>query len=290
MKRWLEVGAFMPFARVHYDSDAKATVKQGQEPFAEVFGGDQQLETIARQYVRMRYELLPYMQNLFREHELTGAPIWRPLLFEFQNDERTYDVEDQFMFGDRLLVAPVVDQGKERRRVYLPRGARWVDYWTGKTYAGGRYVERQTGIETLPIYVRGGSIIPRRETQMYTGEKPLDNLILDTWMSAKGTATTDYYEDDGKTKDYQRGAYNTTRFAVTRTEDGGFTLTATPTHRGFQSQTTSYTLQLHEVTDSPVPVAATSAGRKVNVEYDKAKKVLRVRMPANTRKVHFKLR
>lgn len=154
MKRWLEVGALLPFARVHYDSDAKAPVKQGQEPFAEVFN-DPQVESVARRYVRMRYELLPYMQNAFRKAELTGEPLWQPLLYQFQDDERTYDIEDQFMFGDRIMAAPIVDQGKERRRIYLPRGSRWTDWWTQQTYAGGRYIERQTGIETLPLYVRG---------------------------------------------------------------------------------------------------------------------------------------
>jgi alpha-glucosidase len=291
MKRWLEVGALLPFARDHYDSDLKSTIKQGQEPFAEVFGGDQGIETVARRYIRLRYELLPYMQNLFREAELTGAPIWRPLLFEFQDDERTYDVEDQYMFGDRIMVAPIVDQGKERRRVYLPRGSRWVDYWTGQTYAGGRYLERQTGIETLPLYVRGGSIIPRRETQLYTGEKPLTNLTLDTWMSRNGTAATSYYEDDGATKDYQEGEYNQTRFEVRRTGDA-FAFTAQPQHRGFDSPTSMFTLQLHNVTDSPVPgsTAVAAGKRRVRLRYDRATRTLRVKMPATTRKLRFKVR
>jgi alpha-glucosidase len=288
MKRWLEVGALMPFARVHYDSDAKATNPVPQEPFAETYGGDMQVEDVARRYVRLRYELLPYMQNLFRAAEQTGAPIWRPLLYEFQNDERTYDVEDQFMFGDRIMVAPIVDQGKERRRIYLPEGSRWVDYWNGTTFAGGRYIERQTGIETLPLYIRAGSIIPRRDAQMYTGERPLTNLILDTWMSANGTASTTYYEDDGATKDYQRGEYNDSRITVTRA-NGGFSINMEALHRGFDSPTTSYTLQLHNVTDSPVPPSApvTSAvrGGKVRVSYNRKKDLLTIRMPATTRKV-----
>jgi alpha-glucosidase len=233
------------------------------------------------------------MQNAFREAEQTGAPIWRPLLFEFQGDQRTYDIEDQYMFGDRIMVAPILDQGKERRRVYLPRGARWVDYWTGQTYAGGRYLERQTGVETLPLYIRGGSIIPRREVQMYTGEKQLTNLTLDTWMSANGSASTTYYEDDGATKDYQRGVYNDTRFTVRRA-GGGFTINAEPLHRGFASPTSTYTLQLHEVTDPPVPgaTATVAAGskRRVKVRYNRSTRVLRVTMPASTRSVHVALR
>jgi len=244
MKRWLMVGALLPFARVHYDSDAKSPVKVGQEPFAEVFN-DPQVEAVARRYVRLRYEFLPYIQNAFRKAELTGEPVWQPLLYQFQNDGPTYDIEDQFMFGDRIMAAPIVDQGLLRRRIYLPRGSRWTDWWTQQTYAGGRYIERQTGLETLPLYVRSNSIIPMRETQMYTGEKPLTNLFLEAYVTPTGTARTSYYEDDGHSLAYQQGAYNQTEYTVRRTPEGGYAFTARPEHVGFQSDMTSQTVRIH---------------------------------------------
>jgi alpha-glucosidase len=133
MARWLEAGVLQPFARIHYDSDAKSPVKQGQEPWA--FGPE--VEDIARRYVSLRYALLPYLRNAFRRAADTGAPVWQPLLYQFQRDPRTRDVEDQYMVGGRLMVAPVVEQGQTERRVYLPEGARWTDYWTGEQHEGG---------------------------------------------------------------------------------------------------------------------------------------------------------
>ena len=229
MARWIQVGALLPFSRIHYDSDAKSVIKQGQEPWA--FG--QEVEDIARRYINLRYKLLPYINNAFRKASETGSPVWQPLLYQFQDDAETYNINDQFMLGDRLLVAPVVEQGKTSRKVYLPKGTRWIDMWTGQSYQGGNWIDREADLATMPIFVRADSIIPSREVQQHTGETPLTNLILDVWVDRE--AKTVFYEDDGATLDYKKGAYDTTELDVER-NGRNLTFNAKDLHDGYNSQ------------------------------------------------------
>jgi alpha-glucosidase len=271
MARWLEVGALLPFARIHYDSDEKAPVKQGQEPWA--YGPE--VEEIGRRYIRLRYALLPYLQNAFRTASDTGAPVWQPLLYQFQDDPETYEIDDEYMVGERLLVAPVVDQGQTARRVYLPEGATWTDYWTGERHRGGTWVDRPADLGTLPIYVRGESIIPSREVQQHTGEKPLTDLVLDGWVDKRGSTT--FYEDDGATLDYERGAYDATTFTITR-RGRGVRFSAKEVHDGFASSIRTYTLRLHGVERRPSSVAA---GAAVPFSYDAGSDVLELEVPVD---------
>ncbi|WP_141431970.1 glycoside hydrolase family 31 protein [Bacillus sp. 03113] len=211
--RWIEVGAFLPFSRIHYDSDAKATVKQGQEPWA--FGPE--VEKISKKYIEMRYQLLPYLYNEFKEAADSGKPIQQPLVYQFQNDENTNDISDQYMFGDSMMLAPVVKQGQTSREVYLPKDVNWTDYWTGKEYTGGQTITVDAPLGHLPIFVKKESIIPTREVQQYTDEKPLTNLVLDTYVDEEASYT--FYEDDGETENYKKGEYNLTEFEVEREQN-----------------------------------------------------------------------
>lgn len=206
--RWIEVGAFLPFSRIHYDSDAKAEVKQGQEPWA--FGPE--VEGIAKKYIEMRYQLMPYLYNAFKDSSETGKPVQQPLVYHYQEDANTYDIADQFMFGDSMMLAPVVKEGQTRRDVYLPKGDTWVDFWTKKEYKGGQTINVSAPLEHLPIFVKKDSIIPTREVQQYTGEKELTNLVLDTYLDKE--ASYSFYEDDGKSLDHQDGEFDITNFTL----------------------------------------------------------------------------
>ena len=121
LARWVQVGAFTPLFRNH-----SALGTRDQEPWA----FDEETEEINRKYIKLRYKFIPYLYDLYRKCELTGAPIIRPLLFNYENDKNTYEINDQFLFGDSILVAPVVEQGARQRMVYLPEGDNWIDYWT----------------------------------------------------------------------------------------------------------------------------------------------------------------
>jgi len=204
LARWTQAGAFFPFFRNH-----TATGTRHQEPWT--FG--KQVEDICRRYISLRYQLLPYLYNLFHEAALDGAPIIRPLFWEFPDDPNGYAVDDQFLLGPSLLVAPVTRLGARMRAVYLPAGSQWYDYWTRRKHAGGQYVAAKAPLDRLPIFVRAGSIIPMTEPIQYVDQKPINQIFLDVYPGKKTTGHL--YEDDGSSFDYERGAYSLTRFAWT---------------------------------------------------------------------------
>ncbi|SFF73266.1 alpha-glucosidase [Halobacillus alkaliphilus] len=236
--RWIEVGAFLPFSRIHYDSDKKAAVKQGQEPWS--FG--EEVEDISKKYIEMRYKLMPYLYNTFIEASEDGTPVQQPLVYQFQEDENTYNISDQFMFGESMMIAPVIKEGQTERDVYLPEGETWVDYWTGEEFKGGQTIHTEAELSHLPIYVKKDSMIPTREVQQYTGEKPMENLVFDTYLEEE--ATYSFYEDDGATLDHKDGEYNITNFKVER-KGKHIEFTNKNEVTGYDTEIESYTLKLN---------------------------------------------
>ncbi|MBD5459904.1 MAG: DUF4968 domain-containing protein, partial [Lachnospiraceae bacterium] len=205
MARWVQVGCFSPLFRNH-----SAMGTRRQEPW--LFGDE--VLNIYRKYVKLRYQWIPYFYDLFYEEERTGAPVMRPLVFHFEKDETARTCNDEFMIGSRMLVAPVVSQGMSRRMIYLPEGV-WYDYWTRERITGPVWFVREAPLDTCPIYVRAGSVIPMMEPQSYVGEKPLNVLILDVYP---GEGSCDHYLDNGEDFAYRDGKYHQYRFTVR--EDG----------------------------------------------------------------------
>lgn len=204
--RWVQVGCFSPLFRNH-----SAAGTRRQEPWQ--FG--EQVMDIYRKYVKLRYQWIPYFYDLFYEEERTGAPIMRPLVFHYEKDEAAKVCNDEFMLGSRILAAPVVNQGAERRMVYLPEG-QWYDYWTHEKLTGPVWFVREAPLDCCPIYVRAGSVIPVMEPQSYVGEKPSDVLMLEVYP---GEGSWDHYLDNGEDFAYREGQYHQYRFTVQ--EDGG---------------------------------------------------------------------
>ncbi len=202
--RWMQVGMLYPLMRGH-----SALTTAQHEPW--VFGD--RVEKICREYIELRYRLLPYLYTLFWEAATTGAPIVRPLLYHFPNDPQTFTLSDQVMLGSSLLAAPIYRPGVEHRAVYLPEG-RWYDWWSGEAIDGLTHILVHAPLERMPLYVRAGSIIPMAPVMQYVDERPLDQLTLRIW---KGTGEWTLYEDDGHTFEYKTGASCTTTYRV-RTE------------------------------------------------------------------------
>jgi len=202
--RWMQVGMLYPLMRGH-----SALTTAQHEPW--VFGD--RVEKICREYIELRYRLLPYLYTLFWEAATTGAPIVRPLLYHFPNDPQTFTLSDQVMLGSSLLAAPIYRPGVEHRAVYLPKG-RWYDWWSGEAIDGPTHILVHAPLERMPLYVSAGSIIPMAPVMQYVDERPLDQLTLRIW---KGTGEWTLYEDDGHTFEYKTGASCTTTYRV-RTE------------------------------------------------------------------------
>ena len=218
LARSYQVGFLAPLCRSH-----AANGDYDHEPWR--FGTA--YEDIVRKYLKLRYRLLPFLYTTLEEAHRTGVPFFRPLLLNFQDDTSTPNLDDEFMVGDALLAAPVLHARERARDVYLPRG-RWYDFWTGAVVAGGGLFSVDAPLDHLPLYVRGGSIIPSTEPMSHTGEKPWNPLYFDIYPDEQGTACGSLYEDDGLTPAYQTGASRRTTVEYQRTGAAAHLTIATP--------------------------------------------------------------
>lgn len=193
--RWMELGAFLPIFRNH-----SAIGTRRQEPWC--FGA--RAEAISKKSIELRYRLMPYLYNQYYKAHKEGIPVMRPMIMEYPEDANVIDMYSQFMFGDDILVAPVLYEGAREKLVYLPYG-KWYDYFTHKEYKGGRYYNLNVPLENTAVFVKEGSIIPVYEEEYnYVGEKKLE-ITLEIF---KGRRCMEFYEDDGMSFDYKKGGYN----------------------------------------------------------------------------------
>lgn len=199
LARWVQVGAFSPLFRNHSSNGSIY-----QEPWQ--FGTE--IVDINRKFIRLRYQLLPYFYDLFFEGEKTGLPIIRPLVLHYEHDRETWNLNDEFLVGEHILAAPVVTQGSTRRMVYLPEGI-WFGWENKKEYKGGRYYLVEAPLDTCPIFVKAGSIIPTYEVMQYTGERSYDTLKL---LVFPGAGSYVHYQDNGRDFAYREGEYNAYEF------------------------------------------------------------------------------
>jgi alpha-D-xyloside xylohydrolase len=173
--RWAQFGLFCSHARAHGTSP--------REPW--VFG--KETEAIFKKYATLRYRLLPYIYSCAVRASATGRPLMRPLLLDYQNDPTTHTLDLQYLFGDAFLVAPVF-AGESDVPVYLPNG-RWVDYWSKQIHVGPSWITVHAPLDTLPLFVREGAIIPMGPEMQHVDEKPLEPLTLDVYPSGEGAFT-----------------------------------------------------------------------------------------------------
>jgi alpha-glucosidase len=193
--RWLETGIFYPFCRTHTELGSRE-----QDPWS--YGIRR--EDINRNSIQLRYRLLPYLYNAFYQSSQTGLPVMRALMLDYPNDPHAVEQQEEFLFGDDLLAAPVIRDGEWTWRVYLPKGE-WFDFWSDRRYEGPRNVTAQAPLGRVPLFVRGGAIIPTQQPVQYTDQAPINPLTFEIYPD--GNSARDYYEDDGESFDYQRGVY-----------------------------------------------------------------------------------
>lgn len=211
LSRWVQVGAFTPLFRNHSSLGTR-----DQEPWT----FDKETEEINKKYIKLRYKILPYLYDSMWEGEKTGAPIIRPLLFNYQDDKKTYEINDEFLCGDNILVAPIVEQGSKQRLVYLPKGNKWIDFWTNEIHDGGEYIIKEAPLDICPIFIKASSIIPMALEQNFIGEKEQDTLILSIYLSDEDEKFTyTHYLDDGESFNYRNGIYNEYEISIENKEN-----------------------------------------------------------------------
>ncbi|MDE3201345.1 MAG: DUF5110 domain-containing protein, partial [Acidobacteriota bacterium] len=190
--RWFEYATFLPIFRTH-----------GSRNFNNVWNYGKQAEPILEKYLRLRYDLMPYIYSLGYKSWQTGEPFMQALPIAFPADQKTADIRDEYMFGPAFLVAPVTDQGMTSRKVYLPAGTDWYNYWTNERLHGGQTIEVSAPIDTLPLFVRAGSIIPYGSQVESTHEH---QSIVKVRVYPGADANFTLFSDDGMTYAYEKGA------------------------------------------------------------------------------------
>jgi alpha-glucosidase len=201
--RWLQAAALTPFFRTHSAIDSEQ-----REPWS--FGAD--FERINRASIELRYQLLPTIYSLFAESEKTGIPPLRALWFVYPNDVKAALIEDEYLVGNDLLVAPVVTEGALKRQVYFPKGDTWIDWWSGVRYAGGKAVVVDAPLDRLPLYVRAGGSLATQPVIQHTGEMKNVPLTIVAALGADGNAAV--YQDAGDGYAYRNGASRITQVAL----------------------------------------------------------------------------
>jgi alpha-glucosidase len=200
LTRWTELGAFIPLFRNHADKGTR-----DREPWVD----GPEHEAIRRRYIETRYRLMPYIYTSIEESTRTGVPLMRPMFFEFV-DEAVQTTDSEYMFGHDLLIAPKLFETVDALEVKLPEGT-WYDFWSGTPVDGGTTLKLHPALDQLPVFVRGGAIIPEQSVVQNVDEIPHGPLELHVYpgQDCRGSL----YSDDGNTMAYTRGEFLHMRFS-----------------------------------------------------------------------------
>ncbi|MEM9545003.1 MAG: TIM-barrel domain-containing protein [Bacteroidota bacterium] len=203
MIRWIQMGIFHPFCRVHSSGD-----HGDQEPWA--FGD--KCTAMYKKFIEIRYQLLPYLYTTFYQYHKIGTPMLRPIVFFDQTDKQNIDRDFEFLCGDHMLVCPVMKAEIKTKHFYLPKGE-WVDYWTDKVYEGSTEYNFDIEITTIPIFVKRGAVIPNYPIQQYVGEKNIEQVTLNVYH-VNGVEKSQFFEDGGEGYGYEEGDFRLAEFVV----------------------------------------------------------------------------
>jgi alpha-D-xyloside xylohydrolase len=282
--RWLEFGTFCPMMRSH-GADAPREIYQ--------FGkaGDRNFDAIEK-FIKLRYQLLPYIYSTSWDVTANHSSMMRALVMDFANDKNALDINDQFMFGQSILVSPVTtamyvkptgtgtgrDQVMQEdfskiksKELYLPAGTDWYDFWTGEKFTGGKKIVKETPIDIIPLYVKAGSILPLGPDVQYATEKKWDKLVINVYPGANGKFVL--YEDENDNYNYEKGVYSTINFIW---DDKKKTLTIDDRNGSFSGMLQSRTFQIMmpdnnkavgEKTESVAAKLISYSGKKVVAKF-----------------------
>ncbi|WP_452228388.1 glycoside hydrolase family 31 protein [Lacinutrix sp. MEBiC02404] len=202
--RWIQLGVFHAFCRVHSSGD-----HGDQEPW--VFG--EEITDIVRKFVEIRYQLLPYLYTAFWKYINDGTPILKSLVLYDQEDTATHYRSDEFVYGEQILVCPILEPNGKGRRMYVPKG-KWYNFWTDEVIEGGREVWVDAELDSMPMFIKEGAVIPKYPIQQYVDEKSFDEITLDVYYK-EGKESSKLYDDAHDGYDYKKGRFSLRTFKVT---------------------------------------------------------------------------
>jgi len=202
--RWVQLGIFHPFCRVHSSGD-----HGDQEPWA----FDEDVTDVVRKFVELRYQLLPYLYTAFWNLVDHGTPLLKSLVMYDQEDPQTHYRTDEFIYGNQILVCPIQEPNAKGRRMYVPRG-RWFNFWTDEIVEGGKEKWVNAEIDSMPIFIKEGAVIPKYPVQQYVGEKEIDQVTLDVYYKI-GKENSQLFDDAHDGYDYTKGRFSLRTFKLT---------------------------------------------------------------------------
>ncbi|MFH4969292.1 glycoside hydrolase family 31 protein [Gaetbulibacter sp. M240] len=201
--RWIQLGVFHPFCRTHSSGD-----HGDQEPWA--FG--ENITNVVRKFIELRYQLLPYLYTAFWRYAEEGIPILKSLVLYDQHDSHTHYRNDEFIFGEKILACPINEPNAKGRRMYFPMGD-WYNWWTDELVTGGQELWVDADLDSMPVFVKAGAMIPKYPVQQYVGEKEIEELTIDVYFK-EGKEASQVYEDAHDGYDYIKGRYSLRNFSL----------------------------------------------------------------------------
>ncbi|KAG8383903.1 hypothetical protein BUALT_Bualt04G0062500 [Buddleja alternifolia] len=257
--RWYQLGAYYPFFRAHAHHDTKR-----REPW---LFGERKTELI-REAIHIRYMLLPYFYTLFREANSSGIPVARPLWMEFPADEKVFSNDEAFMVGNSLLVQGIYTQGAKHVSVYLPGDESWYDMKTGTAYKGGVTHKLEVSDDNIPSFQRAGTIIPRKDRfRRSSTQMENDPYTLVIALNSSKAAEGELYVDDGKSFEFQKGAYIHRRFTFSNGKLTSSNMApATDAHNRYAPDCTVERIILLGLSPQPKNALIEPSNHKVDVE------------------------
>lgn len=206
--RWVQNGIFQPRFSIHSCNTDNTVTEPWMYPSYTPF---------IRDAIRLRYRLLPYLYSLLHEASVEGSPVMRPMVYEFQHDSAVWEESFDFMLGQWLLVANVLEKGAATRKVYLPKGSEWIDWYTRERYAGGQTIEVDVSLDSIPMFIRSGAILPQAPKVRNIHNDLMEELHV--LIEPSGKSSFMLYEDDGVSNRYKDGEYLKTRIQVETERD-----------------------------------------------------------------------
>ncbi len=256
--RWVQFGVFSPILRTHTtkNPDSERRIWAYPEPYSSILRADFQL----------RYALQPYLYTEARRTYDTGVAFLHPLYYDWPDADTAYTTKNEYMFGDQLIVSPVTTladkaSGLATEKIWLPEGE-WVEWPTGKHFTGPTTVERGFSIDQIPVYIKAGSIIPTQPEALYTGQKPVDPLVINVWPLTPGASSSySAYEDSGVSVEYQRGVFARTPIKAQESGDA-LRVEIGPVEGGYPGMLHARSYQLRLPDDWP-PASISVNGRTI---------------------------